>query len=131
MSDVLIKNMKMPESCQMCYLFNFKNRRISEFDHDTQYMKAWSCYNACAFSKDRMVNDIRERPEWCPLIEVPPHGRLIDESWIKTTVITTLEALKKNPKMNGQEMHLIAAFYTLRVMLEDAPTVIGAEDDSE
>ena len=61
-------------------------------------------------------------------VEIPtPHGRLIDESWLKNAMITTLEALKKNPKMDRQEMHLIAAFDTLRAMLEDAPTVIEAE----
>jgi len=64
----------------------------------------------------------------CPLVDVPPHGRLVDESWLKKAMITTLEVLKKNPKMDGQEMHLIAAFDTLRAMVEDAPTVIEAEE---
>lgn len=65
------------------------------------------------------------------LIPVPEHGRLIDESWLKDAMITTLEALIKNPKMNGQEMHLIAAFDTLRVMLDDAPTIIPATKEGE
>lgn len=64
----------------------------------------------------------------CRMVEVPPHGRLVDESWLKKAMITTLEALKKNPKMDGQEMHLIAAFDTLRAMVEDAPTIIEAEE---
>lgn len=64
----------------------------------------------------------------CPLVPVPPHGRLIDERWLKDAMITTLEALKKNPKMDIQEMHLIAAFATLRYMVEDAPTIIEAEE---
>lgn len=64
------------------------------------------------------------------LIEVPPHGRLVDESWLKKAMITTLEVLKKNPKMDGQEMHLIAAFDTLRAMIEDAPTIIEAEAET-
>ena len=63
-------------------------------------------------------------------IEVPtPHGRLIEEQWLKDAMITTLEALKKNPKMDRQEMHLIAAFDTLRAMLEDAPTIIEEENE--
>ena len=61
-------------------------------------------------------------------VPVPPHGRLIDEAWLKDAMITTLEALKKNPKMDRQEMHLIAAFDTLRCMVEDAPTIIPAEE---
>ena len=64
----------------------------------------------------------------CPLVPVPPHGRLIDEQWLKDAMVTTLEALKKNPKMDRQEMHLIAAFDTLRCMVEDAPTIIEAEE---
>jgi ketosteroid isomerase-like protein len=64
----------------------------------------------------------------CTAVPVPPHGRLIEEQWLKDAIITTLEALKKNPKMDKQEMHLIAAFDTLRVMVEDAPTIIEAEE---
>ena len=60
-----------------------------------------------------------------------PHGSLKDENWLKKAMITTLEALKKNPRMDGQEMHLIAAFDTLRVMVENAPTVIEAEEGEE
>ena len=69
------------------------------------------------------------RPQDCPLVEIPAHGRLIDEQWLKDEMITTLEALKKNPKMDRQEMHLIAAFDTLRAMVEDAPTIITAEEN--
>ncbi len=46
-------------------------------------------------------------------------------------VSKTLEALKKNPKMDRQEMHLIAAFDTLRAMVEDVPTIIPAEEATE
>ena len=62
------------------------------------------------------------------VVSVPPHGRLIDEQWLKDAMITTLEALKKNPKMDRQEVHLIAAFDTLRAMLEDAPTILQSEE---
>ena len=41
---------------------------------------------------------------------------------------TTLEALIKNPKMDAQEMHIIAAFDTLREMVDDAPTIIESEE---
>lgn len=70
------------------------------------------------------------KPCNCPLVPVPPHGRLIDERWLKDAMITTLEALKKNPKMDRQEMHLIAAFDTLRAMVEDAPTIIPSDKEN-
>ena len=60
-------DMEMPTSCQKCPLFNFKHERVSYFDHDRPYYKAWTCLNACAFAEDKMVEDIRKRPEWCPL----------------------------------------------------------------
>lgn len=49
--------------------------------------------------------------------------RLIDADALKNTMIETLEAIKANPKMNGQEMHVLAAFATVGEMIDDAPTV--------
>lgn len=66
------------------------------------------------------------------LVEVPtPHGRLVDEDRIRKVLIHTLEALKKSPKMDRQEMHLIAAFSTLGKMLDEALTIIEAEEGAE
>lgn len=106
--SVLIKGMKMPKNCVECPLA--KN------------------YGMCAITKKTFNWGNPNRLSDCPLIEILPHGRLIDEQWLKDAMITTLEALKKNPKMDKQEMHLIAAFDTLRAMLNDAPTIIEVED---
>jgi len=111
--SILIKGMEMPNNCQECACIN------------DEYF-----YCQAVGRQPQDENIISRRPDWCPLIEVPPHGRLVDESWLKKAMITTLEALKKNPKMDGQEMHLIAAFDTLRAMVEDAPTVIEAEEET-
>ena len=70
-----------------------------------------------------------KRLDYVKAIELPPHGRLIDERWLKDAMATTLEALVKNPKMDAQEMHIIAAFDTLREMIEDAPTIIESEGE--
>ena len=113
---VYIKGMEMPKSCP-CKLVGV----------------GYDLY--CSFTSGipSRMREYREccekgtRPNWCPIGEVPPHGRLVDESWLKKAMITTLEVLKKNPKMDRQEMHLIAAFDTLRAMVEDAPTIIDAE----
>ena len=70
-------------------------------------------------------------PAGCPVHEIPPHGRFVDADWNREALIHTLEALKKNPKMDRQDMHLIAAFSTLGRMLEDAPTIIEAEEGAE
>ena len=98
--SILIKGIKKPKSCESCPFEDF---------------------GGCMF---------RVKQSECPLVEVPaPHGRLVDADWIREALIHTLEALKKNPKMDRQEMHLIAAFSTLGRMLEDAPTIIEAEEE--
>lgn len=117
--SILVKGVEMPEDCRRCpfskYYMNFGQTRCRV----TGKILA-DFYKPIPFEG---------RAEECHLVDVPsPHGRLIDEQWIKDAMITTLEALKKNPKMDRQEMHLIAAFDTLRAMLEDAPTVVEKED---
>lgn len=107
--SILIKGMKMPPSCFLCKLSFMSGERLF-----------------CSAMKNEEV--LRSKIDSnCPLIEIPPHGRLIDESWLKETLIETLEAIRKNPKMDMQEMHLIASFATLGEMVADAPTIIEAE----
>ncbi len=111
--SVLIKGMEVPAHCIDCPFMVSRNNDdcILQSAEANENFETWTQMKAC-----------------CPLVPVPPHGRLIDERWLKKAMITTLEALKKNPKMDNQEMHLIAAFDTLRVMVEDAPTIIEAEE---
>ena len=64
--SILIKGMKMPKDCPYCPLahWNFKN----EFT-GCEIVKKY-------FSTEEMYAD--GRPDFCPLVEIPPHGRLID-----------------------------------------------------
>lgn len=111
--SIYIKGMDMPTKCTVC-----------PFVRDIGDYTFVGCKLNVGFAINRAFP---YRHGHCPLVPVPPHGRLIDEQWLKDAMITTLEALKKNPKMDKQEMHLIAAFDTLRVMVEDASTIIPAE----
>ena len=85
MSDVLIKNMKMPKNCTECPL---------ETD-----------YGTCGYylpTKDN-ESDYQKRPAFCPLIEVPPHGDLIDrDALIKDG---WLNLYKKVMRMGGYAIH--------------------------
>lgn len=60
--SVLVKGMEMPKNCNVC---NFHMLRF-----------------CCAADKDLAEKDTRplieRRPESCPLVPVPEHGRLID-----------------------------------------------------
>ena len=61
--SVLVKGMKMPESCYYCGLA------------DTSFI------NCMAFEKPILLEDDCEerRPDWCPLVALPDkHGDLID-----------------------------------------------------
>lgn len=61
MMSILIKNRDMPESCLECTFLNTKHR----------YCQAMG-------RKPPDENIVGKRPDWCPLVEIPPHGRLID-----------------------------------------------------
>ena len=68
MSDVLVKGMKLPKSCTVVekYTDDFGNTNI-----ETTYVCPiqWAC---------GVEKSTTERPKDCPLVEVKPHGRLID-----------------------------------------------------
>lgn len=49
--------------------------------------------------------------------------RLIDADKLKELMIEVLEHIKENPKMDGQERHIIAGIHMLGEMIDDAPTV--------
>ena len=52
--------------------------------------------------------------------------RLIDADALKELFIQVLENIKSNPRMTGQEMHIITAIHTVGQMIDDAPTIIPA-----
>lgn len=49
--------------------------------------------------------------------------RQIDADALKEVFIQTLENIKSNPRMTGQEMHIITAIHTVGQMIDDAPTI--------
>lgn len=74
--SVLIRGMEMPASCLTC----------PHHEHGT--IHEWELY--CGLTgdyighwDDKSLNNGR-RPEYCPLVEVPPHGPLIDRDELRT-----------------------------------------------
>ena len=64
--SILIKGMEMPKKCDECHFYRYWDEMAS------------SCR---AFNKTRWIDDCemkKERHPDCPLVPVPPHGRLID-----------------------------------------------------
>ena len=102
--SVLIKGMEMPENCKKC--------RCSWYDFTRLYCEAdgklwW--LEVTEYADGRHPN--------CPLIEVPPHGRLIDEDALKS-------------KINYTDDFYETPFVDWDDILE-APTVIPADKDGE
>ena len=103
--SVVIRGMKMPKSCDECPCY-----------YETE--GAWR--NECeVLGKEYIADDYR--PEWCPLVELPPHGRLIDADIAE--VIVTDEKDEVGGFLDGI---LYAADW-----IANQPTVIEAEKVSE
>ena len=105
--SIIIKNMKMPESCCECPC-------CDSVDLD------------CRITCDKVPWDIKDerRPVWCPLIEIPPHGRLIDADALFAHVVAVHKKWKDNPEL----------YKTIIPIVEDElivtcfPTMIDAEE---
>ena len=69
--SVLIKGMEMPRDCPFCPM-----------SHWNKMDKLTGC-DAVSGKRyipegDYLYWNSEGRPDWCPLVEIPPHGRLID-----------------------------------------------------
>ena len=69
---IMIKGAKMPDGCVDCPCLNDENLMFCQITNHSL----------------RDVDVFNERPKDCPIIELPPHGRLIDadalqkEGWV-------------------------------------------------
>jgi hypothetical protein len=71
--SVLIKGIRIPESCAECRFC------VNGFTDDApMYECACQSYDNVSVLVEKDGQPFDFRPEWCPLIELPPHGRLID-----------------------------------------------------
>ena len=95
--SILIKGRNMPENCQECVCLN------------DEYF-----YCQVVGRKPSDENIVNTRPDWCPLVEIPKHGRLIDA-----------DALKMD----------LTRFYdgevTAKHLIDEQPTIIPADPEKE
>ena len=106
---ILIKNVEMPTNCYKCPM-----RRRDGMDL------------VCPIAHERFsvadVNILEYRHKNCPLVPVPPHGRLIDEAvlWVEINKIC-----------DRRDAGIITDLTCLQQLLSavrHAPTVIEAEE---
>lgn len=109
--SVLIKGMEMPKACSDC----FAERCIgSDFGCD---ILGFDDANTTCFT-----NEIRED---CPLLEIPPHGRLIDADALIEAMARMVPWAIADPTANAFLDGLSAAYEAIQA----APTIIPAEEE--
>lgn len=102
MSDILIKGMEMPNICAYCFIES----------------------SECNLHES--VNIWKERHPDCPLIELPPHGRLIDATFEENHYGSML--LNPTPDVTVEDRKKAKAIIDA---LHMARTVIEAEGETE
>ena len=102
--SVLIKGMEMPKSCYQC---QFAMQQYRTVWHG--FKRVENSY-ACVMTHKKITSTKRNR--FCPLIEIPPHGRLIDA-----------DALMPNAEYKGK-YDILTAYDVVA-----APTIIEAEGE--
>lgn len=97
--SVYIKGMELPTACCAC---------------------PCSYDNICAVNNEypTFAEWYEDKPDWCPLIPVPDHGRLIDADALAKHI--TVEWFCGNKRMNVPWRSV-----------EDAPTIIPADKEGE
>ena len=103
MADLLINGMGLPKSCEDCFAC---------------YECSCESFDYCNILKDTTTRG--ERRKDCPLVEVKPHGRLIDADELE-------KAAEKMVICDSYE-HTIAHEMT-KGLLKIAPTVLEANNE--
>lgn len=94
--SILIKGMEMPTSCDMCWALD-----------------DYGDYPRCRITEEQRGYNFQirqKRMDKCPLVPVPPHGRLVDADRLGFAMMDAANA--------DQAL----------AMVDDAPTIIPAEE---
>ena len=108
--SILIRGMEMPTSCADCRLM----------------ADGW-CYSVGLEQREK-ISTVK-RPTWCPLVPVPPHGRLIDaDAILKALNISGSMTDCAGCKHMGNYGCKSGAWATVCDELTHTPTIITAEE---
>lgn len=110
--SIFIKGMEMPTRCFDCPMCEIS---------DIEICCSISIGVAVSYEEIDEQIAIQERPSWCPLVPVPPHGRLVDLDTLQKQI-----DIARNCGTIGKTAH-----YKLQKLIKDAPTIIDAEAGDE
>lgn len=105
MGVLINKYFKMPKSCDSCH-FGQEYECVDEAGY------------GCLLTMKTRPKGETDRPDYCPLIEVKPHGRLIDADALITEMVKD-----RLSEYIGQDWREV------KQAIEDAPTVIESEGE--
>lgn len=116
--SILIKNAQLPSGCDRCRFGEIYNITVDGGDQFVCELD-WSL--------DISIYDTDKRHKDCPLIELPPHGRLIDAD----ALVETFRERKRPTLSDGEDgskerVRYIDFISTLQA-IKDAPTILEAE----
>ena len=106
---IYIKGMKMPKNCLECY--------CTEHDDEGGY---------CPFTKIECLSISRQKD--CPLVEVPPHGRLIDADVLRKNMYH--DAFEVDSDMQKWESGCWIRYKMFENNMKNTPTIIEAEEET-
>ena len=93
--SVLIKGMEMPKSCEEC--------KFHCYHSNGEYV----CVATPLLYPFNLANSKGIRKNWCPLVEVPPHGDLIDiDSKITIAIKDGLKVTTVRKLLNDRAVRL-------------------------
>ena len=118
--SVLIKGMNMPTRCECCRFSGFgglRNERV-----------------VCMFTGENAYMNTVQYLDDCPLVPIPPHGRLIDADAFSEEMKKRHKAASdwydsvEDNEMLARAESTMMAFTECRLTLDAMQTVIEAED---
>lgn len=109
--SILIRGMEIPTSCGQCPLHDEDYRGIEHCDI------GW-----------KKIGKAEEKPDWCPLRPVPPHGRLIDADALIDAIIVKYIRHERNREL----VFAVAEIkQDLADIINELPTIIPASEEGE
>lgn len=122
--SILIKNMSLPKHCSNCPFLNKNYDTLSGLFSVYCSLNGFDAADIIPSTIDTFYTVI-EKEKYCPLIEVPPHGRLIDADKLVNYQLSG--RVKTGDTLWDKQTWLVFPNYS---QLSDIPTVLEADYDS-
>lgn len=111
--SILIKDKALPKTCEECLFYGIDVEN--------------GCFVEKCFVLRRAGQD---KPSWCPLVPVPPHGRLIDADALMDELQELFDKRCEEAKFSGNRGACVT-WNDAICYIKSALTIIEAEEEQE